>query len=214
MRRKLAWTPAVLMGFGALFTVGIDTQRSLQLEQPLDSAILGEVSGYSARDVELSNAELSIAAPTHYLMRTYQKTDSSMAGPEWFSLYIGYYERQMRGVTIHSPKNCLPGAGWEALESHPVAISTNGETAAVNQYLLQRDNERALVLYWYQGRGRLQANEYLVKWNLLRDAMLRQRSDEALVRLVFPVRDSTNAAIGFARQAAAAIKESLEDALP
>ena len=57
----------------------------------------------------------------------------------------------------------------------------------VNQYLLQRGEDQALVLYWYQGRGRVEANEYRVKWDLLRDAALHRRSDEALVRIIVPI---------------------------
>jgi hypothetical protein len=40
------------------------------------------------------------------------------------------------------------------------------------------------VYYWYQGRGRIVASEYQVKWNLLRDAALLGHTEEALVRVV------------------------------
>ena len=58
----------------------------------------------------------------------------------------------------------------------------------VNRYLLKPDSHRALVLYWCQGRGRVEANEYIVKWDLLRDAAVRRRTEEALVRIVVPIR--------------------------
>ena len=81
------------------------------------------------------------------------------------------------------------------------------------------------MYYWYQGRGRVAHNEYLVKWDLLRDAALERRTDEALVRLVVPVvasADATPADVQEAQQAAEAIARaaatnlvaSLEDFLP
>jgi EpsI family protein len=58
---------------------------------------------------------------------------------------------------------------------------------AINRFLLANGGARALVYYWYQGRGRVEANEYRVKWHLLRDAALHGRTEEALVRIVVPL---------------------------
>ncbi len=115
---------------------------------------------------------------------------------------------------MHSPKNCLPGGGWEPLASQTAIISTASGAATVNRYLLQRDDQQVLVLYWYQGRGRIQSNEYLVKWDLLRDSALRQRSDEALVRIVVPVTKSEEEAFRTAARVADAVATNLAEALP
>ncbi|HSE46109.1 MAG TPA: EpsI family protein, partial [Gemmatimonadales bacterium] len=104
-------------------------------------------------------------------------------------VYVGYYDHQTQGKTIHSPKNCLPGSGWEALEAAPIAVTTANGPVTVNRYLLQNKNQQALVFYWYQGRGRVAASEYQVKWELLRDAAVRGRSEEALVRVVVFLND-------------------------
>jgi EpsI family protein len=109
-----------------------------------------------------------------------------------FSIYVGYYDHQTQGKTIHSPKNCLPGSGWEALAQAERQVPTPGGRETVNRYLLQNGQERALVFYWYQGRGRVAANEYRVKWELLRDAALTGRSEEALVRIVIRLRPDRN----------------------
>jgi EpsI family protein len=214
VKQLLTWAPAVLMGIGALFTVGIDAQRSMSLETPLDSVIPYEIAGYSGRDIEMSDAEVSVAAPTAYIMRNYDSPNGPTATAPWFSVYIGYYERQMRGVTIHSPKNCLPGSGWEALasEAAEIAAATGAET--VNRYMLQREGEQALVLYWYQGRGRVESNEYVVKLDLLWDAATRRRSEEALVRIVVPVAGTDDEVFGLASRVAATIMPSLVQALP
>jgi EpsI family protein len=107
-------------------------------------------------------------------------------------VYVGYYDHQTQGKTIHSPKNCLPGSGWEALEAAPVKVTTPAGTVTVNRYLLQNKGQQALVFYWYQGRGRVASSEYQVKWELLRDAALRGRSEEALVRVVVYLNDQVD----------------------
>jgi EpsI family protein len=88
------------------------------------------------------------------------------------------------------------------------------DTYKVNQYLLQRGTEAALVLYWYQGRGRVAWNEYGVKWDLLRDAALRRRTEEALVRVVVPVTASRDEALAVATQTASSIIPAISRALP
>ncbi len=213
MKSSTLWTPSVLMGIAALFTLGIDTQQSLALRMPLGAAIPVELAGYIGESVTIDAAELQAAGVSDYLMRNYQaEADSSEVA--WLSLYVGYYERQLRGKTIHSPKNCLPGAGWEALASQTVEIATAAGTVTVNHYLIRQENQQALVLYWYQGRGRVQANEYLVKWDLLRDSALKQRSDEALVRIVVPISTDEDTAFAAASRMATEIVPRLTGALP
>ena len=213
MRPALAWTPALLFSVGAVFTVGVDLQRSLDLRMPLGEAIPVEIAGAMGTDIRLSDAEVRVAGVTDYLMRSYAARDTT-TGVLPFSVYVGYYDSQMQGKTIHSPRNCLPGAGWEALASTTVEIETGGPPVRVNRYLLQNKQAQALVLYWYQGRGRVESNEYAVKWNLLRDAALRQRSDEALVRVVVGVEDDAAAAFEVAAVAAGAIIAPVYRALP
>lgn len=212
MKPATVWAPPALMAIAALFTLGIDTQRSLSLRASLADVIPLEAAGHYGEDKLISDAEVEAAGVTDYLMRDYRASEE--AGMVSFSLYIGYYNRQLRGKTIHSPKNCLPGAGWEALASRTVQIETPSDTITVNRYLLQREEQRALVLYWYQGRGRVQANEYLVKWDLLRDSALRQRSDEALVRIVVPVRSTEDSAFALASRMASEVIPRLNLALP
>jgi len=208
----LTWAPAALMAVAAVFTVGVDVQRAMSLRQPLAAALPIEIEGYVGEDVRLSEGEVQVAGVTDYVMRVYRRGDSGQH--DWFSVYAGYYDQQSQGKTIHSPKNCLPGSGWEALASQTAKIEAGGATYTVNRYLLQRDEEQALVLYWYQGRGRVEANEYVVKWDLLRDAALRGRSDEALVRISVPVSESEERALELAIEVARWVLPAVAAALP
>ena len=104
------------------------------------------------------------------------------------SLYIGYYVTQRTGATYHSPLNCLPGSGW--VMSDPARITINPAGAApfeANRYTIQNGDHKALMIYWYQGRGNAVASEYWAKIYTVLDSVRRRRSDGALVRVMVPL---------------------------
>ena len=110
-----------------------------------------------------------------------------MERERWSSLYVGYHASQRHGDSIHSPMNCLPGAGWQPVQSERVRIDVGDRAMIVNRIIIQKGEERQLVLYWYQGRGRIIADEYASKAYQLLDAFRTRRTDAALVRIVSPV---------------------------
>ncbi len=104
------------------------------------------------------------------------------------NVYLAYYQSQRKGQSAHSPKSCIPGGGWEivSLTTAPLAIDGAG-ALSVNRVVVQKQAERQLVYYWFKQRDRALANEYLVKWFLLWDGLVRHRTDGALIRLVTPI---------------------------
>lgn len=209
------WAPAIVLGIGAvLATVGVRAQSSMDLRAPLAETVADTVEGFVGRDMQLTREEIDVVGVSSYLSRVFQRPDTAAAGPTVFMLYVGYYDRQTRGKTIHSPRNCLPGGGWEPLTNQVSTIQTDAGPVQVNRYLLQNGQHQALVLYWYQGRGRIAHNEYLVKWDLLRDAAIRRRSEEALVRIVVPIRGSEAEAFALASRFASQAVASVRTALP
>jgi EpsI family protein len=179
------YLPAGVLAAGCLLVVvGANSQQALPLRAPL-SQLPTRYEGYDGRNEVITPDEQRVAGMSSYLLRSFSR-DSATA----FTVYVGYYERQVQGKTIHSPKNCLPGAGWEAVASGEQVLATSFGPVRVNRYLLVNKQQRALVYYWYQGRGRVESNEYRVKLQLLRDSALRGRSDEALVRVVVPLRSA------------------------
>ena len=213
MTSPLGWTPAAVLVVGALLaTVGVEAQRSLPLRAPLGPTIPARIEGFASRDVSIADAELQVVGVSDYLVRAYLDPDTSRGVA--FTLYVGYYAQQSQGRTAHSPKNCLPGAGWEPLASRPDTVATDRGPVVVNRYLIQKGHQQALVFYWYQGRGRVAHDEYGVKWDLLRDATLRRRTDEALVRIVFPLRGGESDAEALARKVAQALVPAVFTALP
>jgi EpsI family protein len=209
MRDLTAWTPGVLLAAGSLLTLGVDRQRDVPLARSLDSIPL-TLAGRPGQAGTISQEQQAVAGMSSYLVRWY---DGDVAP---FEIYVGYYESQTQGRTIHSPKNCLPGSGWEALNQSETTVTTASGPVVVNRYLLQNKERRALVYYWYQGRGRVAANEYGVKWDLLRDAALRGRTEEALVRIVVHFNERTDepSAVAWASRAAADLIPAVQSALP
>jgi EpsI family protein len=99
-------------------------------------------------------------------------------------LYIGYYKDQRSGDKIHSPKNCLPGSGWDAIHSSRVQIgSVNGTPVIVNGYLVAQGTKRDMVLYWYQSHERIVASEYWAKFLLIADGLRNRPTDGAMIRI-------------------------------
>ena len=103
------------------------------------------------------------------------------------NLYMAYYTSQRKGEAVHSPRSCLPGGGWQLRDFNQRTIGEvklNGQPLRVNRTLIELGDQRELVYYWFQQRGRVITNEFTVKWYLFWDALTRNRTDGALVRLI------------------------------
>ncbi len=181
MRKWQQIAPLVVLLVGGALVASAGRQESAVLDRPLQE-LPREIAGVPGQERPLTADEIRVAGVSDYLFRIFRK-DSLRA----FSVYVGYYESQATGKTIHSPRNCLPGAGWQVVESGVKALGTEGRTVNVNSYVIANGPAQAVVLYWYQGRGRVAHSEYSVKWDLLRDAATRGRTEEALVRIMVPI---------------------------
>jgi exosortase D (VPLPA-CTERM-specific) len=135
------------------------------------------------------------------------------------NLYIAWYDSQRAGRSAHSPRGCLPGGGWRIqsfTQRALVGIHVGHEPLRVNRVLIHLGAQRELVYYWFQQRGRVITNEYAVKWYLFWDALTRNRTDGALVRLVVavPPGSAPDAADGELTQFAAAVSDTLARYVP
>jgi len=183
--RRLAtkFLPAMVLLLGCAFVWQTRGQGPVTLSAPLETT-LPKFSGYQAFKQTVSDEERRVAGMTDYSARAYAH-DSIV---DFFTL-VSYYDRQGQGKTIHSPRNCLPGAGWEVLRGDTRTLDVDGTKHVVNHYILKNGAATTVVYYWYQGRGRVVANEYAVKWNLLVDAAVLGHTEEALVRVQIPVKE-------------------------
>lgn len=132
-----------------------------------------------------------------------------VSGDRAASLYVGYYATQRNGASYHSPLNCLPGSGWVMSDPARLTITPLGVGAPfeANRFVIANGRDRALMIYWYQGRGRAVASEYWGKIYTVLDSVRRRRSDGAMVRVMVPMGnsqdDAQKTAVEMASQAAA-----------
>lgn len=184
-----AKTPYLLAAAGLLLLaalagyLGSEVQPQ-ELRAPLDH-LPRVIEGWQAiaPDHRLDSRTLQLLKPQNYLLRNYQKNGREIV------LFVAYFGMQQEGQIIHSPRNCLPGAGWEIVARRQVPVpSATGPGWLVNHLILQSELERLSVLYWYQGRGKVEPDEYWDRIRLITDAISLRRNDGALLRIttVFP----------------------------
>lgn len=145
-----------------------------------------QIQAWKGIDTEpLDERTLTVLGADDHLSRFYRDRQHLVG------LFIAYYETQRQGDAMHSPLNCLPGAGWQPVEQTYVPISATDDTGrtqqvTVNKYTIEKGLDRQVVLYWYQSHGRVIANEYRSKIFMVYDAARLNRSDAALVRITSP----------------------------
>jgi EpsI family protein len=161
-------------------------------------------------DGRFDDETMSVLRATDYLLRNYRIGQAQTA-----NLYVGYYATQRDGASYHSPLNCLPGAGWTMVEPALITISLpDGKSFVANKYVIQNGSTRELMIYWYQGRGRIVASEYWGKIYTVLDSVRLRRSDAAMVRVMVPITASDAAALETAREFAAVTSEVLPEFVP
>jgi EpsI family protein len=179
-------TRAITLFVCFVLTAGI-IGRASQSEEipattPLDQFPM-RMGDWAARQLPPFEPEiLAVLGVDDYLTRVYYAEPEAEVG-----LYVGYYRSQRQGDTIHSPLNCLPGAGWEPISKGLLTIEVPGGSISVNRILIQKGIDRQLVLYWYQSHGRVVASEYWSKLHLIADSVRLNRTDAAMIRVMTPV---------------------------
>jgi EpsI family protein len=109
------------------------------------------------------------------------------------NLFIAYFKSQRTGQSPHSPKNCLPGSGFQPVDAETgrIDVPVGDKSIHINKYVVARGDNEDVVLYWYQSQGRVIADEFAAKFYLIEDSIRKHRSDTALVRIVVPVKGVT-----------------------
>lgn len=143
-----------------------------------------QMGGWSGHDVAIDQGSLEVLGPGDFLSRVYEKTGEDVP----ISLFIAYFPTQKTGDTIHSPKHCLPGAGWYFESSKYVSLTDErGKKHQVGEYVIGNGDKKQFVIYWYYAHGRSIANEYMAKFYLVADAIRMNRSDGSLIRVITPI---------------------------
>jgi exosortase D (VPLPA-CTERM-specific) len=208
--RTAARIPLSLMLCGTLFIAFASFQLlALQRGQaaPQREQFLSfptTVGGWSGQRDAMERVYLDALQLDDYVIANYLRSDRDIV-----NFYVAWYDSQRSGQSAHSPRACLPGGGWRITALNDVEISdvsVGQQPLRVNRAQIELGTQKQVAYYWFQQRGRIITNEYLVKWYLFWDALTRNRTDGALVRLVTPLRsgESVESAdarlVGFVRE--------------
>ena len=179
---KRAAVVIVLLLVAAFYSARAGSAEAAVAREPLSTLPLSIAEWHGQEATPLADDVLAQLGVDDYVNRQYFNAASIPVG-----VYIGYYASQRQGDTIHSPQNCLPGAGWRPVETGVTELPAGDRTVRVNQFVIQKGLDQQVVLYWYQGRGRIIANEYRNKAMLMLDAARLHRTNGGLVRLIAPI---------------------------
>jgi EpsI family protein len=149
------------------------------------SAFPAQLESWDSTEIVQPKDTLEKLGPGDFLQRVYLDPNKKLP---YVDLFLAYFPSQRAGETPHSPQHCLPGSGWDPVENIRIALSLPGHVPfPANRYVISKDGERRLVLYWFWAHDRGVASEYWAKYYLVKDAIRLNRSDGALVRFVTPM---------------------------
>jgi EpsI family protein len=180
-----------LLAQGALYYSAYGLEK-VPSNRPLDRFSTNVAGWHMIEEGHIEKEIMDVLRADDTITRLYANSSNTAAA----SLFVAYFKTQRKGQAPHSPKNCLPGAGWTEVRDGRIDISVATEPAPVtiNRYVVARGDNASVVLYWYQTRKRVIASEYAAKFWLVVDSMRLHRSDTALVKVVVPVLNGDEAA--------------------
>jgi len=207
------WVVAIFLAGGSV-VIGSASQAETAMPREQFSAFPMSISKWRGQpEPPLTQHVLDVLGVDDYLSRTYYTVNGEVA-----NLYMGFYESQRQGDTVHSPLNCLPGAGWEPIEKQRVQLRTPNGPALVNELVIEKGIDHQLVLYWYQAHGRVVASEYWGKTYLVLDALRLNRTDGSMIRVITNLgdnpKDQRSRASAIAHEFAEAVLPMLGPYLP
>jgi len=187
MTRREALTVAAASIFAAQASASFFLRRDPFMPSPPPLAALPLELGGWTQVVEETIAPEALEAlgPDDFLARVYQQP----ATKDRADLFVAYYKTQLRTKNAHDPKVCLPGSGWNPIDSRQdvITIPDSGHSFPVNYYRIRKDDTEQLVLYWFQTRKGVYTFEQQLRVHRLWDAVVDNRTDMALVRIIVPV---------------------------
>lgn len=152
---------------------------------------------------------LAVLLPTDYLSRSYADSEDHK-----LSLYIGFHNGGPSSGPIHSPKQCLPGSGWNRVNEVVRHVQVKDQTIPYVSAIYQKDSEKQLFLYWFQVRDQIVTNEYALKLAMIKNSVLSNRRDSAFIRLSVMATDNEKQATEIGEQFIRDFFPAIREALP
>ena len=184
MSIKHTLTASVLMILTMVFLNYLSHTEDIRPNKPF-STFPKQIGQWTGEEYHFEERIYKILGVDDYVLGDYRTLDGRQV-----NLYIGFYQSQREGDLIHSPKHCMPGAGWNIVHTSLEEITIPGTNPAkikTIKLILQKGSQKQIVVYWFQSRGRIIASEYMQKIYLVVDSIIRHRTDGSFVRLITSV---------------------------
>jgi EpsI family protein len=181
LRSKFLYALTLVLVVQAVLFHSASHGEATPLAAPLAGFPLTAGGWHLLQEGEIDKETQDVLKADDYLTRSYGSKEGAA------NLFIAYFKTQRQGQSPHSPKNCLPGSGWEQSQSGRIDVPIGDSFIHINQYVVEKGQDQAVVYYWYQSQGRVIADEFAAKFYLVSDSIRHHRSDTALVRVWVPV---------------------------
>ncbi len=181
-----------LLALAAISSFFISARPAVQPARMDFATFPMKLDGWQGKREQIEKIYLDVLRVDDYILADFVNANQGL-----INFYVAYYVAQNAGESAHSPRACIPGDGWQIknISQYDVLGSAGGaQVLKVNRLIIQKGDARLLVYYWFQQRGRSITNEFMVKWYLFWDALTRNRTDGAMVRLTTPLMPSENIA--------------------
>lgn len=143
------------------------------------------MNGWRSGEFTSSQTVTEILAADAQINRRYQRNDGVYV---WLS--VAYFAKQQVNSQIHSPPNCLRGSGWSLNDIKEVTIRFDGGENPAKRMLISKQERRQEVLYCFRTQSGTIADEYALKWDLMKSSILRRPTNAAFVRYNFDPAES------------------------
>jgi len=180
------YSALIVMVFAAVLTNALGQRSAVELERKIFDLFPMQIGEWHGQRDKIDDASLGLLHLDDYIMANYKNNNDMV------NFYVAYYEAQEAGGAAHSPKTCLPGGGWRIVSNTEVVLENTALSSSVNRFVISQGENKQVVYYWFQQRGKTIASEYAVKWHMFVDSIKENRTDGALVRLTTLVGPNEN----------------------
>lgn len=184
----------ILLGLAAVY-VHTRSEAAVPINTPLELFPQRAGEWRMIGQARFDERVLAVLKPSDYLSRTYENK-----GGQRLSLYIGFHNGGPQSGPIHSPKQCLPGSGWNYLSNEVHTVTAGDLEVPYVGAIYQKDIQKQLFLYWFQVRDDILTNEYALKLAMVKNSVLANRRDSAFIRLSIMVDGDESKAVAIGEQ--------------
>jgi EpsI family protein len=179
---------ALLFGLTSVFIYWGPPSRAVRKDKPLSQALLNIEGWQSGRLVPLQQEIVKGLELDEYANQSYSN------GRERVFLYIGYYFSKKKLGAAHDPLVCFPGQGWvpSQIKKGSLTMPPEGNSSiSFSTMTVQRGLQKEFILYWFQSYDQTASNTFYQKIISLRQRILKQRGDNAFVRISIPIEEKS-----------------------